>query len=66
MQNINIALSDTCAHLAEKFTDCRTVDFRSGAAIAEFFEAADKPCSLLIFVDVTPHDTLPELNKYSA
>ena len=65
-QNINIALSDTCANLAEKLADCRTVDFRSGEAIAEFFEAADKPCSLLIFGDVTPHDTLPDLNKYSA
>ena len=65
-QNINIALSNTCAHLAEKFADCRVVDFRSGEAIAEFFEAADKPCSLLIFGDVTPHDTLPDLSKYSS
>ena len=65
-QNINIALSDTCAYLAEKFTNCRTVDFRSSEAIADFFEAADKPCSLLIFGDVTPHDSLPDLDKYSA
>ena len=65
-QNINIAISNTCAYLTEKFTDCRTVDFGSGEAIAEFFEAADKPCSLLIFGDVSPHDTLPNLDKYSA
>ncbi len=65
-QNINIALSDACAHLADRYADCRMVDFRSGAAIAEFFEAADKPFSLLIFGDVTPHDTLPDLAKFSA
>lgn len=65
-QNINIAISNTCANLAEKFTGCHTIDFGSGEAISEFFEAADKPCSLLIFGDVSPHDTLPDLNKYSA
>lgn len=66
IQNINIALSEACAHLAENFAGCRTVDFRSGEAIADFFEAADKPCSLLIFGDVTLCDVLPDLNKYSA
>lgn len=66
IQEVNIAISDTCASLAEKFDGSRIVDFRSGGAVAEFFEAADRPCSVLIFGDVTPHGTLPELNKYSA
>ncbi len=65
-QDINIALSSTCAHLTERFGECRTVDFGSGGAVAEFFEDADKEFSLLIFGDVTPHETLPVLNKYSA
>ena len=63
---LNIAISDTCAKLAEKFAGSRVVDFKSGRAVAEFFEGTDAPCSLLIFGDVTPHDTLPTLNKDAA
>lgn len=67
MLMLNIAISDTCAKLAEKFEGSRTVDFRSGEAIADFFEGADKPCSLLIMGDVSPYDPLSTLvNKDTA
>lgn len=63
---LNIAISDTCAKLAEKFEGSRVVDFKSGRAVAEFFEGADAPCSLLILGDVTLHDPLPTLSKDTA
>ncbi|MCR5455806.1 MAG: glycosyltransferase [Bacteroidales bacterium] len=65
-QNINIALSDSCAYLAEKYDGCQIVNFKSGREVAEFFENADQPISMLIFGDVTPHDSLPDLNDYAA
>lgn len=64
-QDINIALSDACAGFAGKYEGCKIVDFKSGRAVADFFEGTSRPFSMLIFGDVTPHDILPELNKYS-
>nr|MCR5453701.1 glycosyltransferase [Bacteroidales bacterium] len=65
-QDLNIALSDSCAHLADKYENCQIVDFKSGKALADFFEHADGPASLLIFGDVTLHDILPDLNGYAS
>ncbi len=42
------------------------MDFKSGGAIANFFEQADAQCSVLIFGDVELHDDLPELDKDAA
>ena len=65
-QDVIIALSDTCTDIAAKYDNCRIVNFKSGDAVARFFEGADAPYSLLIFADVTMHDELPDLSKDSA
>lgn len=66
INNVNIAISDSCAVMTDRFANAEIINLKDGKAIAEYFKNVNKTHTLLILSTETAYsDSLPDISDAS-